>query len=282
MINQSLVNASRSLTPAETRYSQIEKELLALVFGLERNHVYTYGHKLKLWTDHKPLIAISKKPLVTAPKRLQRLLIRLLQYDVEICYKPGKEMYLADTLFRAYINIDDQSATEKETESINMVEHLPVSKATLAEIEQATANDHELKAAKHYIQNGWPDHKHELQLPAHSYFHVKEELSVQDNLVFKGQQIVIPSSFRNSIKTKLHSSHQGINSTLCRARDTVYWPRMSKALKDFVEQCEICNQFCTEQAKEPLIQHPIPSRPWEKIGVDIFTIKDKDYLCTVD
>ncbi|KAJ8018232.1 hypothetical protein HOLleu_43886 [Holothuria leucospilota] len=126
--DQPITYASRSLTPAETRYSQIEKELLALVFGLERNHVYTYGHKLKLWTDHKPLIAISKKPLVTAPKRLQRLLIRLLQYDVEICYKPGKEMYLADTLSRAYINIDDQSTTEKETESINMVEHLPVSK----------------------------------------------------------------------------------------------------------------------------------------------------------
>ncbi|KAJ8049077.1 hypothetical protein HOLleu_01650 [Holothuria leucospilota] len=88
---QPITYASRSLTPAETRYSQKEKELLALVFGLERNHVYTYGHKLKLWTDHKPLIAISKKPLVTAPKRLQRLLIRLLQYDVEICYNPAKK-----------------------------------------------------------------------------------------------------------------------------------------------------------------------------------------------
>ena len=106
-------------------------------------------------------------------------------------------MYLADILFRAYINVDNQSATEKETESINMLEHLPVSNATLAEIEQATANDHELKAAKHYIQNGWPDHKLELQLHAHSYFMVKEELLVQDDIVFKGQQIVIPSGVRN-------------------------------------------------------------------------------------
>ncbi|KAJ8023537.1 hypothetical protein HOLleu_36004 [Holothuria leucospilota] len=50
---------------------------------------------------------------------------------------------------------------------------------------------------------------------------------------------------------------------------------MSKELKDFVEQSEICNQFCTEQAKEPLIQHLIPSRPWEKIGVTFLPSKTK-------
>lgn len=64
--------ASRALTSAEQHYSQIEKELLALVFGLEHNHYYTYGRKLTLWTDHKPLVSIANKPLVSAPKRLQR------------------------------------------------------------------------------------------------------------------------------------------------------------------------------------------------------------------
>jgi hypothetical protein len=65
--------ASRTLTPAEQNYSQIEKELLAQVFGLEHNHQYVYGRKVTLYTDHKPLVSISKKPLATAPKRLQRL-----------------------------------------------------------------------------------------------------------------------------------------------------------------------------------------------------------------
>ncbi|PIK59631.1 hypothetical protein BSL78_03427 [Apostichopus japonicus] len=98
---QPVTFSSRALTTAETRYSQIEKELLALIFGLERNHQFTYGRKIKLWTDHKPLVSISKKQITTAPKRLQRLLLRLVQYDVDIVYKPGKEMYLADTLSRA-------------------------------------------------------------------------------------------------------------------------------------------------------------------------------------
>ena len=91
----------RALTQAEQRYSQIEKELLAQVFGLEHNHQYVYGRKVILYTDHKPLVSISSKPLASAPKRLQRLLLRLQQYDAEIRYRPGREMYLADTLSRA-------------------------------------------------------------------------------------------------------------------------------------------------------------------------------------
>ena len=71
--------AGRALTQAEQRYSQIEKELLAKVFGLEHNHQYVYGRRVILYTDHKPLVSISSKPLASAPKRLQRLLLRLQQ-----------------------------------------------------------------------------------------------------------------------------------------------------------------------------------------------------------
>ena len=76
---------------AEQNYSQKEKELLAQVFGMEKNHQYVYGQKVTLWTDHKPLGMIAKKMLAAAPKRLQRLMLRLMQYDVEIKYKRGLE-----------------------------------------------------------------------------------------------------------------------------------------------------------------------------------------------
>jgi hypothetical protein len=95
---QPVTFASRALTPAETKYSQIKKELLALVYGLEHNHQCVYGRNIKLWTDHKPLVSIYEKPLPISPKRLQRMLLRMQPYDVSINYKPGKEMYLADTL----------------------------------------------------------------------------------------------------------------------------------------------------------------------------------------
>ena len=80
---QPVTYASRALTSAEQRYSQIEKELLAQVFGLEHNHHYTFGRHVTLWTDHKPLVSIYKKPLMSAPKCLQRLLLQLQQYDIQ-------------------------------------------------------------------------------------------------------------------------------------------------------------------------------------------------------
>ena len=59
---------SRALTQAEQRYSQIEKELLAQVFGLEHNHQYVYGRRVILYTDDKPLVFISSKPLASEYK----------------------------------------------------------------------------------------------------------------------------------------------------------------------------------------------------------------------
>ncbi|CAC5408070.1 unnamed protein product [Mytilus coruscus] len=89
--------ASRALTDTETRYAQIEKELLSVIFGLEKFHSYTYGRTVNVISDHKPLESIMKKPLHAAPKRLQRMLLRLQKYDIILQYRPGKEMYLADT-----------------------------------------------------------------------------------------------------------------------------------------------------------------------------------------
>ena len=88
--------SSRALTAAEQNYSQIEKELLAQVFGIEQNHQYVYECEITLWTDHQPLVSIATELLASTPKTLQRLLLRLQNYVVKILYKSGKEMVLVD------------------------------------------------------------------------------------------------------------------------------------------------------------------------------------------
>ena len=99
---QPVTFACRAPTLSERKYSQIRKKLLAQVFGMEDNHQHVYVQKVILWTDHKPLVSISQKPLASVFKRLQCLMLWLQQYDCEIYYKPGKEMLLANTLSRAY------------------------------------------------------------------------------------------------------------------------------------------------------------------------------------
>ena len=98
--------ANRALTDPETRYAQIEKELLAVVYGLEKVHTYTYGRQVSVESDHKPLEMIVKKPLYRAPKRLQRMLLRIQIYSIDLGYTKGSRMYLADALGRAYLPYD--------------------------------------------------------------------------------------------------------------------------------------------------------------------------------
>ena len=96
--------SSRALTSAETNYAQIEKELLAIVFACEKFVQYIYDRdNVHVQSDHKPLEVIFKRPWVTAPKRLQRVLLRLQLYSLDVTYVRGSEMYIADTLSRAYI-----------------------------------------------------------------------------------------------------------------------------------------------------------------------------------
>ena len=89
---------SKSLTDTERCYANIERELLAIVYGCEKFHTYLYGRTFIVETDHRPLEMISLMNLTAVPARLQRMLLRLQQYDMVITYRPGKEMPLADTL----------------------------------------------------------------------------------------------------------------------------------------------------------------------------------------
>lgn len=93
--------AATSLTTTQNNYAQIEKELLAIVFGVEKFHSYINGKSdVVIESDHRPLETIFKKSLSLAPSRLQRMLLRLQKYTLEVKYKKGKEMYVADALSR--------------------------------------------------------------------------------------------------------------------------------------------------------------------------------------
>ena len=98
--NGPVTYASKSLSDTEARYSNIEREMLGLVFGLERFHYYVYGRSVIIETDHKPLEAIAKKILCSAPPRIARMLLHEQQYDLTIKYVPWKDIPLADVLSR--------------------------------------------------------------------------------------------------------------------------------------------------------------------------------------
>ena len=96
--------ASKSLTPAETRCANIERERLAMVWHCIKFHHYLYGRKFVCQSDHKPLEDIHLKYLSDAPPRLQRLLLKLQPYDITIKYVPGSHVPVADPLSRGSLS----------------------------------------------------------------------------------------------------------------------------------------------------------------------------------
>lgn len=255
---QPVAYASRALTSTESRYAQIEKELLAIVFACEHFEAYIYGREVvHIETDHKPLEMIVLKPLDKAPKRLQRMLLRLQKYSLQVQYKRGAHMYLADTLSRAHRPEVHACEFYQNLEEMDQTSSLALSQDRLQEIRHTSADDPVLKSLRKIIQEGWPHNRLEVPELVRPYFNIRDELTLQDQLVFKGQSVIIPASMQKHMMSVVHATHIGIEGCIRRARESMYWPRMTAELKDCISRCDICLVHRASPGKEPLIQrHP--------------------------
>jgi len=201
--------ASRAMTEAERNYAQIEKELLSIVFGFERYHTYLYARpdKVKVQTDHKPLLAITKKALGAAPKRLQRMLLRLQRYNLELHWVPGRDLILADALSRAVAadtatvssgDADDIAALSTDAEQMGDL-RMVASQRTVNALRAAAADDPVYQRLKRQIIAGWPDSQDDVTSDLKPYFTFADELAVSGDLVFKGQRVILPLGYRQAI-----------------------------------------------------------------------------------
>jgi hypothetical protein len=81
---------------------------------------------------------------------------------------------------------------------------------------------------------------------------------------------------------ELHSAHQGLESSMRRARESIYWPHINQEIRDYIGRCDACSTYHDEQPKEPLVSHEVPNRAWAKIGCDLMDFDNKNYFVTVD
>ena len=269
---------SRSLSECESRYATIEKEMLAIVWSLEKFHQYTYGRDVIIHSDHKPLEAIIKKPLDKAPRRLQNLLLRALNYNFTINWQKGSSQLIADLLSRASMPKEEG----EETETINMSKHLPMREEKIMRFREESEKDEVQQELKKVITTGWPDSLGESPMLTIPYYHFRDELSVQESLIFRGERLVVPKHMRKEMLEEIHRGHGGEQACLRRARESVYWPAMNGDIKNYVATCEVCRTFEVSNQKETMIPHEVPERPWEKVGVDSFYWKGTEYLVIVD
>lgn len=280
--------ASRALSDAETRYPMIDKELLAIVYSCSKFHSWIYGlQSVRVQSDHRPLEAIFKKPIASTSPRLQRLLLKVMKYPLRVEYTRGSEMYIADTLSRAYLPLSEMDIDKELSDDVDVMIHtilhdFPASNKRLEQFRHETEQDVDLSKLKEYLANGFSTSKSFLSPELKQLQKISQDISILDGLYFVHNKIIVPKSMRQEMLSIVHEGHLGIEKCKMLARQSMYWPGMNRDVENVVAKCAVCNAHRNQQAGEPLLPHAVPQRPWTKLGADIFTFMRKDYLLVVD
>ncbi|XP_072177830.1 uncharacterized protein [Diadema setosum] len=201
--------ASRTLSTSEGNYAQIEREALALIFGVRRFHKYLYGRRFVIETDHKPLTAILNPTAhvpTLAAARMQRWALILSAYQYDIQYRRSAEHGNADAMSRLPL-ASEVTPNPEDLFYFSYVDELPV---TADDIRKATQTDKVLSKVKEYVQNGWPNHMSNTELKP--FFVRRNELSIDQGCVMWGSRVIIPEKYRDKLLGDLHDQHMEVDS----------------------------------------------------------------------
>ena len=227
--DQPIAFASKSLTDAETRYANIERELLAIVFACQRFSTYLLGRSFVVESDHKPLEMIAMKNLANAPPRLQRMLLELQRYDVTIKYRPGKEMQLADALSRC------PARASQEIKLDMRVDYIAFMKPWIEKLKDSTQRDPILATVYQLTQQGWRHQRRHVPRLARRYWDFRDELSTDDGMLLKGPRLIIPGELQEEYLSRLHEGHLSASKVQENAKQHMYWTGIDADIEDYTK-----------------------------------------------
>ena len=221
--------ASWALTGAEKNYQNLERECLAMIWGMEKFHYFLYGKQFTLKTDQKPLVSIYKKHMVEISPRIQRLIVRSFPYQpFDVHYRRGKEIPLADALSRVSPTPVEEDGIQLPIVAVNLItSNIPVSSTEIELIHEESSKDPTLTLLRHYIHMGWPIDHRILPQELHTFWNYRVDLSMENGLITKGARLIIPSTLRRKVLEQIHEGHLGIEKCMLKARDSVFWPGIS-------------------------------------------------------
>jgi hypothetical protein len=272
--------ASRTLSKSETRYSQIDKEATAIFWGLKKFFPYCYGRKFTLITDHKPLVSIfdPHRTLPTmAATRIFNYAHFLSGFTYTVEFRPTEKHSNADFLSRFPVEkqgsngLDDQMDTTSLFQ-INQIQTMPV---TAKQIAEETIKEDGLRKIVEALKEG---------ISLKNFGLEDLEYSLQDNCIFKGSRVIIPTCLQNKVLQELHVGHLGIVKMKALARSYCYWKNIDKDIENLAVTCKQC---CLKQNNPPKVEiHPWkqPETPWERIHIDFAgpCFRNNYYFIVVD
>nr|XP_039270990.1 uncharacterized protein K02A2.6-like [Styela clava] len=263
--------ASKSLTETQRKYSQIEKEALAIIWGVKKFYCYVCGRKFTLVTDHRPLTSIfhpNKGIPATTAARLQRYALFLAGLDYEIEFKPTAKHCNADGLSRmplqAQENETEDDITDATVNSFAICDSLPI---TCKQVRNQTCCDADLMEVYDSVMKGWSLFQSQKPSIKPYYFH-KREITAHDGCLMWGSRVIIPNSLRSRLLKELHDGHVGIVKMKSLARSYFWWPGLDKDIENMIKNCNDCQMQQNEPSKAPLHHWEWPQAPWIRVHVD--------------
>ena len=262
---------SRSLNDSEKRYSQTDREGLAVVAGVKRFHYYLAGRPFSIRSDHKPLLGLigESKPLpLMASPRVVRWALMLGAYDYHLEFVPGVKQAHCDALSRLPVPASASLSSPVPAEAGHLIEFLDASPVTAEQIRLWTSRDPVLSLVLRYVREGWPTDGEVLSPAFRPYRARKAELSVQDGCLLWGARVVVPPQGRANILKLLHDGHGGETRTKSLARMYVWWPNLDEDITAIAQSCGKCQAYRANTPETPLHPWVWPSKPWERVHVD--------------
>ena len=233
---------SRALGVTKRSWSIYAKEMLAIVEAIRTWRPYILGRKFFIRTDQRSLKYFLEQRVATSEQ--QKWVAKLLGYDYEIIYRPGKENSAADALSRR--------------PNSPLLNPIFISQVSLwDDIRKAAATDL-------YMKKIFQQAAHD---PTGHYV-------VKNGLCFYKQRVVVPTALRGQLLQEFHDSkvagHSGVLRTFKRLAQQFYWPSMYKNIQDYIQQCATCQKTKSETlAPAGLLQPlPIPCLVWDDISLD--------------
>ena len=132
------------------------------------------------------------------------------------------------------------------------------------------------------VLKGWPQPEDQVPPEIRPYWNFRDEITFVEEMLFKGQKLIVPKSLRKEMLAIIHESHLGINICKSRTRDSLFWIGMVSEVEQTVRNCTVCAQNQRTNVKEPLIPGIIPDKPWSHVSADIMELNNRHYLVTVD
>ena len=227
--------------------------------------------------------------MIDISPRVQRLIVRYFPYlPFKVVSKKGTDIPVADAL-SCVTPMDPEDNIQLPIIAVNMittqiqmsVESQGSFSKKLDQLRKSTVQDEQLTRLKGYISTGFPWDKKNLLTDLHEFWPHKEMLSIESGLITCGNRIIVPKEMRPEMLQYVYKGHQGKERCLLRARNTVFWPKMTYDIQQLIEKCIMYQEHGKSQ---PIIgtTQELPPFPWHTLVTDMFYWKRMDFLIVAD